>query len=188
MKKYFIILYFAVAISKFKPKIQFFETNPDQYMKLSMLAVGKTRVGFVAEGLSFYGARIQKYFPWEMLETTDVKHIPDVKAMVRTETGKTMKMIAPGDYVILLDEKGKQHTSLAFSLDLRKVIDSGSARRILFVIAGAYGAGDELKQRANEIWALSKLTFPHQLVRLILAEQIYRAMTIMRNEPYHHEG
>ena len=157
-------------------------------MKLTLLAAGKTRVSFVSEGLSFYGARIQKYFQWEVVETTDVKHIPDVKAMVRAETEKIMKLLAPGDYLILMDEKGKQHSSLAFAQDIRKVIDSGSARRIVFVIAGAYGAGDELKQRANETWALSKLTFPHQLVRLILAEQIYRALTIMRNEPYHHEG
>ena len=157
-------------------------------MKLTMLAAGKTRVSFVSEGLSFYGARIQKCFQWEIVETTDVKHVPDVKAMVRTETERIMKALAPSDYVILLDEKGKQYSSLAFSQNIRKVIEAVRSRRIVFVIAGAYGAGDELVQRANETWALSKLTFPHQLVRLILAEQIYRALTIMRNEPYHHEG
>lgn len=157
-------------------------------MKLTLLAAGKTRVSFVSDGLSFYGKRIQKYFQWEIVETTDVKHIPDVKAMVKAENEKLLKALVPADYVILLDEKGKQHTSLAFSKDIRKIMDTGSARRIVFVIAGAFGAGDELKQRANETWALSKLTFPHQLVRLILAEQIYRALSIMRNEPYHHEG
>jgi len=157
-------------------------------MKITMLSAGKTRVPFVSEGLSFYGARIQKYFSFEVLETTDVKHIPDIQKMNAAETERLMKAILPGDYVVLLDEKGIQHTSLGFSKGMQKIMDKGSPRRIVFVIAGAYGAGDDLKNRANETWALSKLTFPHQLVRLILAEQIYRAMTIMRNEPYHHEG
>jgi len=157
-------------------------------MKLALLMAGKTRVPFVSEGLTFYGVRIHKYFPWEMIETTDVKHVANIQSMVKAETERILKSVIPTDYVILLDEKGKQHTSLAFSNGIRKIIDSGSARRIVFVIAGAYGAGEDLKMRANDTWALSKLTFPHQLVRLVLAEQIYRAMTIMRNEPYHHEG
>lgn len=157
-------------------------------MKIALLAAGKTRVSFVSEGLTFYGGRIQKYFPWEIIETTDVKHISDVNAMVKSEGERLLKAILPGDHLILLDEKGKQHTSLGFSDGVRRIIDSGSARRIVFVIAGAYGASEELKKRANDIWSLSGLTFPHQLVRLILAEQIYRAFSIMRNEPYHHEG
>ena len=150
-------------------------------MKLSVIAAGKTRVDFVSEGLSFYGARIKKYCQWDFSETTDVKHISDVNLMIKAECDKIIKALLPGDYVILLDEKGRQHSSMSFSNNLRKIFDTSSAKRIVFVIAGAYGASDDLLKRANETWSLSKLTFPHQLVRLILAEQIYRALTIMRN-------
>ncbi len=156
-------------------------------MKLALLSVGKTRVSFVAEGVDFYSARIRNYNAWELLETTDVKHVADTVRMVAEESEKVLKLLKTDDYVILLDEKGTHHSSVSFAGALKKCMDKSPAR-IVFVIAGAWGAGEPLRKRANEIWSLSKLTFPHQLVRLILAEQIYRAMTILRNQPYHHEG
>lgn len=156
-------------------------------MKIAFLFTGKTRVPFVMDGLIFYGGRIRNYSAFEVLETTDVKHIADVRKMKELESEKVLKLIEATDFVVLLDEKGIHKSSTGLADDFRKVIEGG-ARRIVFVVAGAYGASDELKQRANQTWSLSKLTFPHQLVRLILAEQIYRAFTIIRNEPYHHEG
>ncbi|PKP01314.1 MAG: 23S rRNA (pseudouridine(1915)-N(3))-methyltransferase RlmH [Bacteroidetes bacterium HGW-Bacteroidetes-6] len=156
-------------------------------MKIVLLNAGKTRVSFVADGIQFYTSRINRYTQWDIIETADTKHMSDIKAMQRDEAEKLLKQIQPTDFVILLDEKGTQHGSIAFAGALQKLIESGN-RRIVFVIAGAYGAHEVLLARTNEKWSLSKLTFPHQLVRLILTEQIYRAFSIMRNEPYHHEG
>lgn len=156
-------------------------------MKIVLLNAGKTRVPFVADGMQFYSTRIGRYNPWEIIETADTKHVSDIKAMQRDEAEKLLKQLQPADFVILLDEKGSRHGSVAFAGALQKLIEMGH-RRIVFVIAGAYGAHELLLNRANDKWSLSELTFPHQLVRLILTEQIYRAFSIMRNEPYHHEG
>ncbi len=155
--------------------------------KIAFLFTGKTRVSFVAEGLDFYIRRIRNYLQVDVLETADIKGIQDSSSMKQSECEKVLKMLAPDDYVVLLDEKGQQFKSMGMALSLGKIIDSG-AKRIVFVIAGAYGATDALREKARQIWSLSELTFPHQLVRLILSEQVYRSLTILRKEPYHHEG
>ncbi|NLL27620.1 MAG: 23S rRNA (pseudouridine(1915)-N(3))-methyltransferase RlmH [Bacteroidales bacterium] len=155
-------------------------------MKITLISAGKTRVPFISEGLKFYGTKINNYFQWEIIETQDLKGISDIKRMTESEGEKIIKHIQEKDTVILLDEKGNLYNSIEFSENLEKIIQNSSVKKIVFVIAGAYGASEQLKKRANYIWSLSPLTFPHQLVRLILVEQIYRALTIMKKEPYHH--
>lgn len=101
------------------------------------------------------------------------------------EGKKLLKEILPGDYVVLLDERGKQFSSVDLSAFILK-ISNESFKRIVFIIGGAYGADQTIREKANFTWSLAKLVFPHMLVRLILAEQLYRACTILKNEKYHH--
>lgn len=156
-------------------------------MKIVFLFCGKTRVSFVKEGLDFYLQRIKNYYQSEVIETPDVKNIQEIQQIRKTEAERILKNIAKGDFVILLDEKGDQFDSSGMATRLEKALASG-AQRVVFVVAGAWGADQSIRQRAEKIWSLSALTFPHQLVRLILSEQMYRCCTILRNEPYHHEG
>jgi len=157
-------------------------------MKINIVVIGKTDDKYIQEGLKKYGERLRHYVSFEYHELPDVKKSRNLSndRQKRMEGEALINSIRPGDYVVLLDERGKMFSSREFSGYIEKRMVSGT-RRMLFFIGGPYGFSDEVYEKANDKISLSKMTFPHQLVRLVFFEQLYRAMTIMKNEPYHHD-
>ena len=156
-------------------------------MKIQLLLSGKTRFPFIREGIEEYRRRLVHYTDFQIRELPELKNSgswPEKK--VKGEEAKTiLKAIDPRDYVVLLDERGKHLDSIAFAGLLEKQ-QYGSFRTVLFVIGGPYGFAGEVYHRADLELSLSKMTFSHQMVRLIFLEQLYRAYTIIRGEQYHH--
>ena len=157
-------------------------------MKIILLTVGKTDKDWVKQGLDIYVSRLKHYIPFSINEIPELKNVSALtKEQIKTKEGELiLKSIKPGDDVILLDEHGKEFTSTGFASFLQKKM-ALEGRDIVFVIGGAYGFSDNVYKRANSKISLSQMTFSHQMVRAIVAEQIYRAFTIMKGEPYHHE-
>lgn len=157
-------------------------------MKITLLTVGKTDVKWVREGLELYKSRLAHYIPFQTVEIPELKNVSSfTHEQIKQKEGELiLKNIKPGDEVILLDEHGKEYRSVEFSRMLEEKISRGS-RDIVFVIGGAYGFSAEVYSRADGKISLSKMTFSHQMVRTVFVEQLYRAFTIMRGEPYHHE-
>jgi 23S rRNA (pseudouridine1915-N3)-methyltransferase len=155
-------------------------------MKLLCLAIGKKHDAAIAAAIDDYTKRLQRYTPldWQILPPAKGKMGVDVA--LRAESAQLLAQVKADDYIVLLDEDGVELASSELA-DILDTLDMQVAKRIVFIIGGAYGVTDELKKRADVLWSLSRLTFPHQLVRLLLAEQLYRANTIRRGEPYHHE-
>ncbi|WP_417265760.1 23S rRNA (pseudouridine(1915)-N(3))-methyltransferase RlmH [Brumimicrobium sp.] len=157
-------------------------------MKTKLIYVGKTGKSFLTEGEKEYTKRVKRYTPFETIELPDVKNAKkrteeEIKSI---EAEAILKKIKPSDYVVLLDEKGSEFTSIQFASYIQKQFNSGS-QGLVFVIGGPYGFSNEVYQRANDQLALSKLTFSHQMVRMFFIEQLYRGLTILKNEPYHHQ-
>ena len=157
-------------------------------MKMTLLTVGKTDKDWVKQGLEIYVSRLKHYVPFSVVEIPELKNVSALtKAQIKEKEGELiLKNVRPNDEVILMDERGRQYTSI----ELAKVLQDRmtySSRDIVFVIGGAYGFSDAVYSRADSKISLSKMTFSHQMVRAIFAEQIYRAFTIMRGEPYHPE-
>lgn len=157
-------------------------------MNVTMLTVGKTDVRWVGEGLDLYAGRLRHYLPFSIVEIPELKKASALtEEQIRQKEGELiLRHAAPGDTVILLDEHGREYRSLELASWLEKQLGSG-ARNLLFVIGGAYGFSPEVYARANGKLSLSRMTFSHQMVRVIFAEQLYRACTILKGEPYHHE-
>ena len=156
-------------------------------MKINFWTIGKSHESFVKEGVEMFTKRISNYFPVEWTIVPMPKNAGIMEpAMLKIKEGEALSaLINKEDYVILLDERGKSFTSEGFSKFLeQRTIES--TRNLIFIIGGAYGVSDVIMRRANFIWCLSSLVFPHQLVRLVLAEQVYRACSIIKNEKYHH--
>ena len=155
-------------------------------MKLCLLCIGKTDLGFVKEANDIYLNRLKHYIQ------TDLEVIQEHKSWKKMKVAERMKAeglaiterIKPNDVVYLLDEKGKQYSSHGFSELLQKRMNSG-VNRVVFVVGGAFGFSDEIYTRYPQKISLSKMTFSHQMIRSFFLEQIYRAMTILRGEPYH---
>ncbi len=156
-------------------------------MKIQLLLTGKTKSPFIREGLEEYRRRLVRYADFEIRELPELKKSgswPEGK--VKGEEARTiLKAIDSRDFVVLLDERGQALNSKAFARWLEKK-QSGPNRTLLFVVGGAFGFGEEVYRRADLTLSLSVMTFSHQLVRLIFLEQLYRAYTLMRGEPYHH--
>ena len=157
-------------------------------MKITLLTVGKTDKDWVRQGIEIYVSRLKHYIPFAIVEIPELKNVSALtKDQIKTREGELiLKNIKPTDDLILLDERGKEYTSV----ELAKVIQdkiSYAGKDMVYVIGGAYGFSDAVYQRANSKISLSRMTFSHQMVRAIFVEQIYRAFTIMRGEPYHHE-
>lgn len=152
-------------------------------MKISLWSVGKAHEAYVQSGIEDFTQRIARYYPveWQLLPPPK-KEVNDTK---RKEGELILNTLQKEDYLVALDERGKQFSSegLAGFIQARA---NDSCKRLVFLIGGAYGLDEAVLKRADLTWSLSQLVFPHQLVRLILAEQIYRACTILRNEKYHH--
>lgn len=156
-------------------------------MKIQFWSIGKAHEAHVAEGITMYTRRIQNYFPiqWQIIPTPKNSGTLSAIELKKKEAEEVLKNLKKEDYLVILDEKGKQYQSEGVAAMIQHCAN-GSHKNLIFLIGGAYGVDDTILQRANLSWSLSKLVFPHQLVRLLLAEQIYRACTILRNENYHH--
>ncbi|MDR0546863.1 MAG: 23S rRNA (pseudouridine(1915)-N(3))-methyltransferase RlmH [Dysgonamonadaceae bacterium] len=157
-------------------------------MKIQLWVVGKNTQDFVERGLSEFCGRIKHYLPFEIQVIPDIKNAKNLSSeQVKEKEGEgILKLIQPGDYIILLDEHGKEFSSLQLAEYLERKTHT-VPKSLIFIIGGPYGFSQKVQDAAQEKIALSKMTFSHQLVRLIFAEQLYRAMTIWRNEPYHHQ-
>lgn len=168
------------------------ETHPDARpqeaissadMSITVLAIGKKHEPWVTEGIDRYQKRLRKPFD------IDFKLLPhssrEQDAARNEESAKILSALKPSDHVILCDERGSNISSTQLAKKLQNQFTAG--RQVTVVIGGAYGVNQELTSRADFVWSLSKLVFPHQLVRLILTEQIYRAQEINAGRPYHHE-
>lgn len=157
-------------------------------MKIILLTVGKTDIGWVREGLETYSSRLSHYVPFSVIEIPELKNTSSLsKARIKDKEGDLiLKNLKSTDRVILLDERGKEHRSIEFADEIRKMT-LGSGKDIVFVIGGAYGFSEAVYDRCDGKISLSRMTFSHQMVRVIFTEQLYRAFTIIKGEPYHHE-
>ena len=157
-------------------------------MKITLLTVGKTDKDWVKQGIDIYASRMKHYFPFTIVEIPELINASSLsQEQIKTKEGELiLKNIKPTDDVILLDERGKEFSSMEFAKNLQDKI-SYTGKDIVFVIGGAYGFAEAVRQRSNSKISLSRMTFSHQMVRAIFVEQLYRAFTIMKGEPYHHE-
>lgn len=157
-------------------------------MKITLAVVGKTEVGFIRQGIEQYVKRLQHYVAFDIQYIGDVKGTRNMsQAQQKVAEGQSLlAAFEASDHVVLLDEHGTERTSMDFSGWLQRRMASGS-KRLVFVVGGPYGFSQHVYDRANEKMSLSKMTFPHEMVRLVFVEQLYRAFTILRHEPYHHE-
>lgn len=156
-------------------------------MKIKLWSIGKVHEPYVKAGVELFTQRISHYFPveWKLISSSKNTSALSPNQSKKTEGESILELLEPGDVLVVLDEKGKQLSSVQLADYIGQKANE-SAKNIIFLIGGAYGLDEKILNRADLQWGLSKLVFPHQLVRLILAEQIYRACTIMRNEKYHH--
>lgn len=157
-------------------------------MRTCLLVIGKTDAAYIREGIAEYEKRLGRYIPYEMKVLPDVKNAKSMSEIQQKEKEGEIILgqLQITDFVVLLDEKGQQYTSVGFSDYLAQKM-LGGIKRLVFVIGGPYGFAEVVYRRSNDKISLSKMTFSHQMVRMIFAEQIYRAMTILKGEPYHHE-
>ena len=157
-------------------------------MKIVLLVVGKTDNSFWNDALKAYQERLTHYIPFEMVVVPDVKNAKNMPESEQKdiESSMLLKHLQTGDYCVLLHERGQDFTSVQFASWLAKKMHS-VPKRLVFLIGGPYGVSDEVFQTVSEKMALSKMTFSHQMIRPIFVEQLYRAMTILRNESYHHK-
>ncbi len=157
-------------------------------MKLSLRAIGKGHESYVNEGVQDFTKRISNYFPveWMIIPPPKNAGMLSETELRKRESELILDGLKEDDYLVALDEKGKSLSSETLS-DFLAERASQSTRKIVFIIGGAFGLHESVLNKAKLKWSLSALTFPHQLVRLILAEQVYRACTILRNEKYHHK-
>ncbi len=185
--KLYVRLYITATI---RPTQQWFARykKPDDLfeMRITLIETGKTKDPFIREGVELYRKRVVRYVPFKIETVPDLKNTRN-KSMkeVQEEEGVLLhKRVKPGDFLILLDERGKEHSSISFAEYLNGL--EGRVNHLLFMIGGPYGFSKSVYQRADATISLSKLTFSHQLVRVIFMEQLYRAYTILKGEPYHH--
>lgn len=157
-------------------------------MKITIIAVGKTSTRYINEGIGLYLDRVKHYMPVELAIIPDIKTTKGMtEAKQKEAEGRLIiDSLQPGDNVILLDERGRQFTSREFSGMITEKMNRG-LKRLVFVIGGPYGFSEAVYNRADSTLSLSRMTLTHEMVRLFFVEQVYRAMTIMRGEPYHHD-
>jgi len=157
-------------------------------MKITFIVIGKTNQSALIQLIDDYQRRLKHYTNFESLTIPELKNSKNIseKEQKEKEGELILKQLEQGDEVILLDEKGKVYTSVAFSDFIAKKMMS-SNKRMVFVVGGPYGFSENVYARANSLISLSAMTFSHQMIRLIFVEQLYRAFTILKGEPYHHE-
>ncbi|MFV0539137.1 MAG: 23S rRNA (pseudouridine(1915)-N(3))-methyltransferase RlmH [Dysgonomonas sp.] len=157
-------------------------------MKITLLVIGKTDAGYFIDAVNEYQKRLEHYIPFETQVIPDIKNTKSLTSEQQKEKEGELilKSLQAGDYIVLLDDKGKEYTSIQFANYIEKKTHTVS-KRLVFIIGGPYGFSQAVYDKTNEKLTLSRMTFSHQMVRLIFVEQLYRAMTILNNEPYHHE-
>jgi len=157
------------------------------YMKLQFFSIGKPHEAYIRQGVDDFTGRINKYFTadWHIIAPPKNASVLKDAELKKQEAKAVLQLLQKDDVLILLDERGKQFSSPELAQLIQQQANE-SVKRVVFLIGGAFGVDEEINKRANITWGLSKLVFPHMLVRLILAEQVYRACTILRNEKYHH--
>ena len=157
-------------------------------MKLQFWTIGKNNEPYVRDGVEDFTKRISKYYPvqWTIIPLPKNAGMMSEMDLKKKEGEIVLEWLTKDDYLVALDEKGKQFNSESLAAFIMKRSNE-SVKNLIFLVGGAFGLDETVLKTANYKWSLSELTFPHQLVRLILAEQIYRACTILRNEKYHHK-
>jgi 23S rRNA (pseudouridine1915-N3)-methyltransferase len=156
-------------------------------VKIYFWSIGKMHEAYVKPGIEIFTKRISHYYSieWKLIPSVKNASTRSSIDLKKNEADIILNLLTPNDVLIVLDEKGKQFTSEQLAEFIQLNADK-SVKNLIFLIGGAFGVDEKIIKRANYIWSLSQLVFPHQLVRLILAEQIYRACSINRNEKYHH--
>ena len=157
-------------------------------MKTVLIVVGKTTDKHFEAGIGTYVSRINHYMPFSLTAVPELKataHLTENEQKER-EAELLRKVLMPGDYIVLLDEHGRERRSIEFAQWMQKKMAAGP-KRLVFIVGGPYGFAPGIHQMANEEISLSQMTLSHQMIRLLFCEQIYRAMTILKGEPYHHE-
>ena len=157
-------------------------------MNIKLIAVGKTDNPALQQLISNYEKRLSYYINFDLQLLPDIKNNKSLsEEQQKVKEGELiLSYVEPSHHLVLLDERGKEYTSIAFADELQKKMNTG-IKQLTFVIGGPYGFSQAVYQRANSKLSLSKLTFSHQMIRLFFVEQLYRAFTILRNEPYHHQ-
>jgi len=157
-------------------------------VNIKLIAVGKTDNPALQQLISTYEKRLSYYINFDLQLLPDIKNNKSLsEEQQKVKEGELiLSYVEPSHHFVLLDERGKEYTSIAFADELQKKMNTG-IKQLTFVIGGPYGFSQAVYQRANSKLSLSKLTFSHQMIRLFFVEQLYRAFTILRNEPYHHQ-
>ncbi|MFA5849709.1 MAG: 23S rRNA (pseudouridine(1915)-N(3))-methyltransferase RlmH [Bacteroidales bacterium] len=157
-------------------------------MKIILLLVGKTEFPWVRSGIELYEERLKHYVSYQRIEIPELKAAGNLsQQQIKEREGEAiMKFLKQNDELILMDERGEEYTSEKFASHIEKKSIHGT-KNVVFAIGGAYGFSEDLYRRASEKISLSKMTFSHQMVRVIFLEQLYRAYTIIKGEPYHHK-
>ena len=157
-------------------------------MKIELAVIGKTSIGYLKQGIDEYIKRLKHYVPFEIKYIDDIKNTKNISEdqQKRTEGTKILSLLDKSDFVVLLDEHGKEYASIQYSSYIQKRM-LRKTKKVVFVIGGPYGFPQEVYDRANEKISFSKMTFNHEMIRLIFTEQLYRAYTIINHGPYHHE-
>jgi 23S rRNA (pseudouridine1915-N3)-methyltransferase len=157
-------------------------------MKIKLLAIGKTDNKNLQALIEKYQSRLKHYINFQLEVIPDIKNVKNLSQQQQKEKEGELilKKLAPTDQLVLLDGKGKEFRSIEFSTFLQKKMNSG-IKQLVLVIGGPYGFSDAVYKKSQGKISLSKMTFSHQMIRLFVVEQIYRAFTILKNEPYHHE-
>ncbi len=157
-------------------------------MKVTLLLVGKTEYNYILEGFKIYEMRLKHYIHFETIYIPEIKNAKNLSFIQQKdkEADLIIKYLSGKDLVILLDENGQEYTSIGFADYMQKIMNKGY-KNIIFVVGGPYGFSEKVYEQKVQKISLSKMTFSHQIIRLIFIEQLYRAMTIIKNEPYHHQ-
>lgn len=156
-------------------------------MEIILMAVGKAGISFVKEGIEEYSKRLRRYVCFSLNELPDLKYKVSSEAQQKVKEGEMiLEKICSSDYVVILDERGKEYSSIEFADYLEKLMATGR-KRLVFIVGGPYGFSEAVYSRADAKLSLSRMTFNHEMVRLFFVEQIYRGMTILKGEPYHHQ-
>ena len=156
-------------------------------MNVEVWSIGKENDAFIEDGIQYYLQKIRPYNPIELmiLQIPKKSATTDITRAKQQEEELILKRLQPHHYLILLDEQGKQLNSIQWSQQFQQRMNQG-VKTLVLLIGGAYGVSDAIKHKAHQTWSLSSLVFPHQMVRLIVAEQVYRTFSILNNSPYHH--
>ena len=155
-------------------------------MKILLITIGDNEDKYLAVGFALYAKRLQHYASFDTLTIPSKKNRSNTKeAAMQAEAKEIQKKLIPSDLVLLLDEKGKEFSSVEFAKQVQKYLNM-PGKRMVFIIGGPYGFAPVIRERAHQTRSLSKMTFNHQMAKLFFLEQLYRSMTILKGEPYHH--